>query len=408
MAFRRNDPHLVWRTNGGLYASSQGRTGKLCALRESPHGVDRFGPEPSVHSEMIGTRYGRRYRLIEPEEVWPGMTVAIDAFRGGRVQTSEITDVYQGVRVDAVAPGAEFLVFGRDEAALVTAHDEAARVVPLYESGWSGQRTSLQSLGLPERDDLTIIRIDRSFSRVSANDEPGEKLPGWEQIIVGLRQELDAIDPRIGIEHLDANPSDGYLTVVLSEVPGEAGRPIQRVRDAVLRAMEATAATCMECGAAGTITTIRNEDGARLARALCERHAVEQLTAEAALLGAAACPLPPNLEHARLEVGPGWYELLAGLCRRIDDLTPYTLVGCWQDRGDLLTRIELPESAGAEIRAAVRKLETQVREQAAGTCEHCGDPGERVEYPWRHPCCSECDDAELETMRLLQENDDEV
>ncbi|WP_449276641.1 hypothetical protein [Leucobacter sp. GX24907] len=408
MAFRRNDQYLVWRTNGGLYVSSQGRTGKLCVLRESPYGVEWLGPDLSAHYEVIRTRYGRRYRLIEPEEVWPGMTVYISPLLGGWwVQTSEIQEVYRGVRVDSVAPGAEFLVFGRNEAALFTDPDEGACVMPLYESGWFGQPANQQSFGRPDSEHRTILRVEPAYCLEPGGNESRETVPGWQHVVATLRRELSAIDPQIEIEHVDANPSDGLLRVELSEVPGEEGRPLQEVREAVLDAMVVSAVTCTECGNAGTITTIRNEDGASMKRALCEGHAVEQLAAEAVFLEEPVVALPPELEHVGLEVGPGWYRLLAKLCRQVGELTPYTLLGCRQDQGDLVTQIDLPADTATNVRIEVRRLEQQAREEAAVTCEHCGDPGERDEFPWLHPCCSECDDAEREMMQLETESDDD-
>lgn len=407
MSFRRNEPHLVWRTSGGLFVSSRGRTGKLCALRYSPHGVGRFGPDLSAHYEVIRTRYGRRHRHIEPEEVRPGMTIYIDAFRGGWVQTSEIQNVFHGVRVDEVTPGAEYLIFGRGEAALVAGHDDVARVLPMYESGWNGQRTNLESLELPERDDFTILRIERSFHQEIEWISPDEMAPGWVSIIAERSEELETIDPQIEVDYVAPNPSDGFLVVLLSEVPGEAGQPMQEVRDIVLRAIEQAAVTCVVCGEPGEITRIHDEDGTRMARALCEAHVLEQFAAETVLLPEPVYPVPPELEQAALEVGPGWYQLLAEFCRNVNEVTTYRRVWCRQLGGNLLARVDLPDDADLDVWSRVRELENHAREQAAVTCEHCGDPGERIELPWRHVCCSECDDAELETARQTSEGDDD-
>lgn len=87
MEIQEADLIHVWRTNGGLYVNENGRTGKPCALRRSPYGINVSGPNLSAHYEVVYTRYGKRHRFIHPSEVRPGTSLRIETLRNGWVQT---------------------------------------------------------------------------------------------------------------------------------------------------------------------------------------------------------------------------------------------------------------------------------------------------------------------------------
>ena len=384
MVLNIGDQFVIWRTGGGLYVSSDGQVGKPCALRQNPYGAAVTVPRPGRQFELVFTEYGWRQRPLAPEDVRPGMSLFIE-MGAEWTQTSTIHDVFQGVRVDAIEPGSDYLVYSTDRAALVTDGD-TSQSRALLKCGWVGSPEPLgdwaQHLG------VVIVRIDRSYQLPATDCAEHHSAPGWAGIMQYLDGQLRDIDERITMVS-SGYASDGLLSLRLTGVPvTEHGRPIEPLRTAVEAAEQAACYVCTVCGAPGTVVLVQEGGSIGGRAALCEEHAAER-AAEAAS-ESSHDSLLAGVDRSRLRVEPGWYPIVAELHRGVSALSPYEFRTCRQHLGSLLVLIDLPEGTSTEVVEQVNERRSRAQTLAEQTCEHCGEPGARVTEPWVHVCCGDC------------------
>lgn len=392
MADRITEPVYVWRTDGGFHVLLSGRTGKLCTLREGPYGVHVDSARLSAHSEVIYTRFGKRYRQIDPGDVRAGMVVHIETVRDGWVQTSLIQESYAGVRVKEITADDLFLVFDEHRASLVPGKDPSASI-PLLAEGWTGAAGPLWE---PENgDQRIIIRVEKFDNHVGDSARLNDNCPGWEPLIRTLHTQLEAAG---GVKVTGVwSGSDGELTVRLDRLHSRDHDHVQAVRDIVREAGLAARRTCLQCGEQGSIRKLAGRRGEPFGYALCDPCALgKYMRDEVSFPIPDWTTLPEGTDLDAIMVEPGWWALLSELRSLAGVLAPVERMYAQQRGGRLRARIDLPHALDDEIKAQVHALIVEYEERAAALCEHCGDPGRLSNAPWTHTCCGECDGFEIE------------
>lgn len=299
-----NDEDLayVWRTNGGLYVSFSGSTGKLCSFRESSHGVNADFAHVSVHSQVIYTRYGKRFRPVDPEEVRAGQVIRIETLDAGGLQTSMIHETYAGVRVEEITPDGLFLVFDEHRAALV-AGDELSTSIPLLAHGWNGAAQPLWELDL---DDCTILRVDKFDNLLNDSPRLNTDIPGWDALIRELRDRLEALSSDVKVTGVWSG-GDGELVLRLEGLHPSDHIQWQIVLDTVRAAEQTARRTCIKCSAPGSIRRLAGTRGEPFGYALCDECALGKYMQDEVLFPPPTWTvLPESTAMEDVMVEPAW------------------------------------------------------------------------------------------------------
>ncbi len=379
-----DDQYVVWRTNGGLYVTSAGCTGKRCALRHSRYGVRVAGPEPSAHFEVIYTQYGKRHRQIDPEDVRPGMLVHIDSLRNGWVQTSMIHDTFAGDRVDDIIPGHDYLVYDRDRASIVPGGDTAGSI-PLFDQGWTGAFEPLWE-PRPYRE-RTVLRLT-SHENEFEPDRLLAVVPGWLPLIGQLTAQLREDGVSVTDTWCDGR---GSLVARLAGLRSDDRGQWDRVHEAVAEAECVAERTCTACGGEGALRKVAGLRGEPFGMVLCEPCLLGKQEYD---LGRFPDLAPGNLgswaEQSDLMVDPGWWPILTDLHEQVSSFVQLDRILAQQRGGRPILRVVLPDDADCETWARADVLAREAEQRASQTCEHCSAPGTLMLAPWLHICCGAC------------------
>lgn len=386
MSIEPGEKVAVFRTDGGLYVSAEGRAGKACSLRFNPYGRIRHNLEPADLFEMVYTRYGRRYRPVAPEDVKPGTHLAIRGASGYNVVTSLIQEVYLGPAVVDIEGDGNFLVFDDSRASLVFG-GAVLDSVPLLREGWRGAPETLWSLR--EGDQETIIQIEVTKTWIDDRPRLEEDVPGWNHFLDDLDEDLQELS---GVEVASAWCfPDGALALRLENVPppdGDGGREVLRL---VRQAEKVSQTICVQCGESGAVAKVAGINGEPFSMPLCPEHALERWSDEAQDFPVPDwAHLPANVDTDTIRVDPGWWGNVSGMINEVQELATIREIGVAQVDGELIVQLQYGSERVSDAEAKITRIVERAQAEAETTCEHCGKPGKRTTTPWIHICCGEC------------------
>ena len=232
------------------------------------------------------------------------------------------------------------------------------------------------------------------------DDEEASEFPvgrGWWPILRELVETLTEISPTFDPADLRVKEKFGYLRA--SATPGSPDDDAEAFHAACRAAEEASESVCESCGAQGDSACVARDFRFHWVANRCAACRDRKSAEEAAYRDR---PVWPDLEGAWKA---GWRPILNQLRWDLDrsgrDLTIFRV---WSTGGQLEIGWHVADPA---IRDAVAERIAQAQEEAAQTCQRCGEPGEQR---WgghddsRYgvgTLCDECETFRAETTEMM-------
>lgn len=187
---------------------------------------------------------------------------------------------------------------------------------------------------------------------------------GWYSIIIELDRDLAALDPEYELHQV--KEKFGGLRFYAHTRNQDLSEAFNA---RIKHAEQLCDRTCETCGAPGKL-----HDEFSWIRTLCDRHAEERTTEEAARWRTHAAQVETDWPPLQARWGSGWAGILESLAKDLRGIDPQAYAMRLREQDGVLNVVVQPSDSA--LRDSVQARIAQAESDSATTCMRCGAPGE--------------------------------